>query len=163
MELIHPEQLREFEPAVDPGFHALLGYRGSHTGLDRRCGRRPYRRTIEAGGAKEQSRLQHPDHGLAALVGDDALFDVAILQIVDRPGGLTLLEDDLAGLVSCDGLPVAHLGQKSLRVETRSGHRARPLSFLGITGDAEIRRRARGVQPSELLPLSNWVAFRDMP
>src|SRR5882672_10997092 len=144
MELIHPEQLREFESAVEHGVHRILADRGYHTRLDRRRGRRAYRRAVETGGAEEQSRLQHPDHGLAALVGDDAFLDAAVLQIIDRPGGLTLLEDDLAGLVSCDSFPLADLGQERLRVESRGGHWAWPcLSVDEVGGENQAVAASR--------------------
>ncbi len=73
--------------------------------------------------AEEVADIQYGDDPLLALLGDDRQLDLALLDIEDAIGGISLPEDALVRLISRRGSAGADRCQKSRRLEERRGNR----------------------------------------
>ena len=88
---------------------------------------------VHAAFAKELAGLQNADHGFLALLGYNNNLDPAFLNIEDRARHVALREDNLVLAKFKDGLPIADLGEKLLRIK---------YCLIGIVWHARFRSRS---------------------
>jgi hypothetical protein len=79
--------------------------------------------------SEEFVRTQNCDDGFLGLLRNDGELHLAILEVEDRIGGISLGEDDLRFRVRMNAPALTNLGEKRFRIEGKSTFDRHDTSF----------------------------------